>query len=148
MAEKKRLTTEDFSTVWKDNNNTLSSGLKLDLVEHLLRHRLSEDWVAAKQRVINIMKLDRFDKNQVIKILDIGCGLGVDLMLVAEEAIRLDKKVSIIGLDQNSTMIEEAKKFCENQKDQLSSNVTIQIIRGDILQMEFEGETLISFVRI
>jgi ubiquinone/menaquinone biosynthesis C-methylase UbiE len=141
MAEKKSLTTEDFSNVWKDNNNTLSSGLKLDLVEHLLRHRLSEDWVAAKQRVINIMKLDQFDKNQEIKILDIGCGLGIDLMLVAEEATRLDRKVSLIGLDQNSTMIEEAKKYCENQKGQLSSNVTIEILRGDILQMEFKDET-------
>ncbi|CAF1126349.1 unnamed protein product [Rotaria sordida] len=141
MTEKKRLANEDFSNVWKDNKNILTSGLKLDLVEHLLQQRLSKDWVDAKERVIKIMKLDQFDNSQEIKILDIGCGLGIDLMLVAEEANHLGKTVSIIGLDQNSTMIEEAKKLYESQKDRLSSNVFIQIIRGDILQMEFNDET-------
>ncbi|CAF1001625.1 unnamed protein product [Rotaria sordida] len=141
MTEKKHLANEDFSNVWKDNKNILASGLKLDLVEHLLQQRLSKDWVDAKERVIKIMKLDQFDNSQEIKILDIGCGLGIDLMLVAEEANRLGKTVSIIGLDQNSTMIEEAKKLYESQKDRLSSNVFIQIIRGDILQMEFNDET-------
>jgi len=141
MTEKKGLATEDFSSVWKDNNNTLASGLKLDLVQHLLQQRLSQEWVNAKQRVIEIMKLDQFDNLQAIKILDIGCGLGIDLMLVAEEATRLGKTVSIIGLDQNSTLIEEAKKLCEKQKDHLSSNVSIEIVRGDILQMEFDDET-------
>ncbi|CAF3927412.1 unnamed protein product [Rotaria sordida] len=141
MTEKKHLANEDFSNVWKDNKNILTSGLKLDLVEHLLQQRLSKDWVDAKERVIKIMKLDQFDNSQEIKILDIGCGLGIDLMLVAEEANHLGKTVSIIGLDQNSTMIEEAKKLYESQKDRLSSNVFIQIIRGDILQMEFNDET-------
>ncbi|CAF2375409.1 unnamed protein product [Rotaria sp. Silwood2] len=141
MTEQKRLAKEDFSSVWKDNKNTLASGLKLDLVEHLSRQRLSQDWVDAKERVVKIMKLDQFDNSQEIKILDIGCGLGIDLMLVAEEAGRLGKTVSIIGLDQNSTMLEEAKKLYESQKDRLSSNVSIQIIHGDILQMEFNDET-------
>jgi ubiquinone/menaquinone biosynthesis C-methylase UbiE len=141
MTEKKRLTTEDFSNVWKDNNNTLASGLKLDLVQHLLQQRLSPEWVDAKQNVIQIMKLDQFDNLQEIKILDIGCGLGIDLLLIAEEATRLNKTVSIIGLDQNSIMVEEAKKLYENQKDHLSSNVSIDIKRGDILQMEFADET-------
>jgi ubiquinone/menaquinone biosynthesis C-methylase UbiE len=141
MTEKKRLTTEDFSNVWKDNNNTLASGLKLDLVQHLLNQRLSQEWIDAKKNVIQIMKLDQFDNSQEIRILDIGCGLGIDLLLVAEEATRLNKTISIIGLDQNSTMIEEAKKLYENQKDQLSSTVSIEIRRGDILQMDFADET-------
>jgi ubiquinone/menaquinone biosynthesis C-methylase UbiE len=141
MAEKKRLDTDDFSNVWKDNNNTLASGLKLDLVQHLLNQRLSQEWVDAKQRVIKILKLDQFDDLQEIKILDIGCGLGIDLMLVAEEATRLGKIVSIIGLDQNSALIEEAKKLYEGQKNNLSSNVSIQIMHGDILQMQFDNET-------
>ncbi|CAF1451263.1 unnamed protein product [Adineta steineri] len=87
------------------------------------------------------MKLDQFDNSQEIKILDIGCGLGIDSMLVGEEATRLGKTVSIIGLEQNTTLIEEAKNLYENQKDHLSSNVSIQIVRGDILQMEFNDET-------
>ncbi|CAF1458581.1 unnamed protein product [Rotaria sordida] len=141
MTEKRHLTAEDLSNVWKDNNNTCASGLKLDFVEHLLKQHLSQEWIDAKQRVIQIMKLDQFDNSQEIKILEIGCGLGIDLMLVAEEAIRLGKTVSIIGLDQNSTLIEEAKKLYESKKDSLSSNVPIKIIRGDILQMEFDDET-------
>lgn len=142
MTEKKRLNKEDFSNVWKDNNNTLSSGIKLDLVQHLSRQRLSPEWVEAKKNVIRIMQLDQFDDSQEIHILDIGCGLGIDLLLVAEEAIRLNKRLSIIGFDQNSTMIEEAKKLCESENDRLlSSNVTIKIVRGDILQMEFADET-------
>ncbi|CAF1541024.1 unnamed protein product [Adineta steineri] len=141
MTENKRLAAEDLSNVWKDNNNKLTSGLKLDLVQHLLQQRQSQEWVDAKQRVIKIMKLDQFDNSQEIKILDIGCGLGIDLMLVGEEATRLGKTVSIIGLEQNSTLIEEAKNLYENQKDHLSSSVSIQIVRGDILQMEFNDET-------
>lgn len=141
MTEKTRLTTADFSNVWKDNNNTLESGLKLDLVQHLLKQRLSSEWVEAKKNVIQIINLDQFDNSQEIKILDIGCGLGIDLLLVAEEANHLNKKVSIIGLDQNSTMIEEAKKLYEDQKKNLSTNISIEIQRGDILQMEFADET-------
>ncbi|CAF1541579.1 unnamed protein product [Adineta steineri] len=141
MTENKRLAAEDLSNVWKDNNNKLTSGLKLDLVQHLLQQRQSQEWVDAKQRVIKIMKLDQFDNSREIKILDIGCGLGIDLMLVGEEATRLGKTVSIIGLEQNSTLIEEAKNLYENQKDHLSSNVSIQIVRGDILQMEFNDGT-------
>lgn len=142
MSEKaSRLTKEEFSNVWKDNNNSLPSGLKLDLVEHLSRQRLSQEWVNSKKEVIEVMKLDQFDSAQEIHILDIGCGLGIDVMLVAEEAIRLNKRVSIVGLDQNSTMLDEAKKLCDGQKDRLSSNVSIEIVRGDILQMEFTDET-------
>jgi ubiquinone/menaquinone biosynthesis C-methylase UbiE len=141
MAEGKRLTTEDFSNVWKDNCNTTDSGLKLDLVEHLQRQRLSQEWLNAKQRVVSTMKLEQFDDSQETKILDIGCGLGIDVLLVAEEASRLGKCVSIIGLDQNSTMVEESKKLCESKKDRLSPNVSVQIVHGDILQMEFGDET-------
>ncbi|CAF0848352.1 unnamed protein product [Adineta ricciae] len=124
MVENKKLSTEDFN-----------------LVEHLLRQRLSPEWVQAKQRVIEIMKLEQFDNNQEIKILDIGCGLGIDLLLVAEEATRLGKTLSITGLDQNSTLIEEAKALYIKQKDQLASNVAVEIVRGDILQMKFDDNT-------
>jgi ubiquinone/menaquinone biosynthesis C-methylase UbiE len=110
MTEKKRLATEDFSSVWKDENSTLPSGLKIDLVQHLARQRLSKAWVAAKENVMKTMNLAQYDDAQEIKILDIGCGLAIDLLLMAEEATRLGKTVSIIGLDQNSTMIEKAKK--------------------------------------
>lgn len=141
MTEKKRLANEDLSNVWKDNQNTLPSGLKLDLVEHLSRQRLSKDLVNAKQRLIEIMKLDQFENSYEIKILDVGCGLGIDVMLVVDEAIRLGKTVSIIGLDQNSTMVEEATKLLESKKDNLPSNVSVKIIHGDIRQMEFNDET-------
>ncbi|UJR10421.1 hypothetical protein I4U23_014625 [Adineta vaga] len=141
MTENKKLSTEDFSNVWKDDKNLLPSGLKLDLVEHLSRQRLSPEWVEAKQRVIQIMKLDQFENTDEIKILDIGCGLGIDLMFVGKEATRLGKTVSITGLDQNSTLIEEAKTLYNKEKDHLSSKVTIQIVRGDILQMEFNDNT-------
>lgn len=141
MTENKRLTKEEFSDVWKDNKNTLPSGLKLDLVQHLLQQRRSKDWVRAKEQVIEVMNLSQYHDGQEVKILDIGCGLGIDLMFIAEEATRLKKTVSIIGLDQNSTMLEEAKKLYEAQKEHFSSHVSIQIIQGDILQMEFSDGT-------
>ncbi|CAF1333232.1 unnamed protein product [Adineta steineri] len=77
MTENKRLAAEDLSNVWKDKNDKLTSGLKLDLVQHLLQQRQSQEWVDAKQRVIKIMKLDQFDNSQEIKILDIGCGIDI-----------------------------------------------------------------------
>jgi hypothetical protein len=46
MSEK--LKKEDFSKVWKDGGDKNESGLKLDLVEHLKRQRLSEEWVKSK----------------------------------------------------------------------------------------------------
>ena len=51
MAETK-LTKEDFSKVWKDGGDTNEKGLKLDLVEHLKRQRLSGEWVKAKERLV------------------------------------------------------------------------------------------------
>lgn len=137
MAEKTKLTTADFSNVWKDNQNTLPSGLKLDFVEHLQRQRLSPEWVQAKENLVQIMNLEQFDPNKQIEILDIGCGLGIDLFLVADEAIRLNRQVVIVGFDQNSTMINEAKLLYEKQKHRLTSNITIEIQQGDILSMNF-----------
>ena len=139
--QKTKLKFEDFSNVWKDNNDSLPSGLKLDLVEHLSRQRLSKEWVAAKERLVKTMKLDEFDSSHEIHILDIGCGLGIDLMLVAEEAMRSGRTVSITGLDQNSKMIEEAENLFTSQKYKLSGNVSIRIVRGDILHMQFDDET-------
>jgi SAM-dependent methyltransferase len=60
---------------------------------------------------------------------------------MAQEATRLGKAVTIIGLDRNSTMIEKAKKLYEQQNDHLSSKVTIELKCGDILQMEFNDAT-------
>jgi ubiquinone/menaquinone biosynthesis C-methylase UbiE len=142
MANTTRLTSEDFSNFYKDENNTLPSGLKPDLVQHLLQQRLSKDWLDVKQRVINVLDFERFDDANEIKILDIGCGLGIDLWMMADEAMRLGKTVSIIGLDQNSTLIDESRKLYESRKCQLSSsNVSIDIVHGDILQLTFNDET-------
>ncbi|CAF2517942.1 unnamed protein product [Rotaria sp. Silwood2] len=144
MTEKKRLANEDFSDVWKDNKNTLTSGLKLDLVEHLSRQRLTQVWVYAKERVIKIMKLDQFDNSQEIKILDIEYGLGIHLMLVAEEGGRLGKTFSIIGLDQNTTMLEEEEKTLEGGVGNIYSPDEVLIQTYDaILPIKRDGGTAI-----
>ena len=45
-TEEKRLNSIDFSAVWKDGGNVQeTSGLKLNLVEHLEKQRLLPDWV-------------------------------------------------------------------------------------------------------
>jgi hypothetical protein len=75
MTEKKRLVTEDFSNVSKDENSTLSLGQKIDLVEHLARQHLSKEWICAKEDVIETMNATQRDDAHEIKILDIGCGL-------------------------------------------------------------------------
>ncbi|CAF2150928.1 unnamed protein product [Rotaria magnacalcarata] len=141
MAEKTRLTTEEFLSLWNDDNNTLAPGIKIDVVECLVQQRSSEYLIDAKERAMKVMKLDQFEDSQQVKILDLGCGLGIDLILVAEEAVRLGKTVSIIGLEINPTLIEEAKKLYELKKHCLTSNVSIEIVHGDIRQMVFHDKT-------
>ena len=77
--------------MWKDEKNILPSGLTIDLNDHLARQRLSNEWVASKEKVLKMMNLAQYDDAQEIKILDI------DLLLVAEEATRLGKIVSMEG---------------------------------------------------
>ncbi|CAF3797767.1 unnamed protein product [Rotaria socialis] len=141
MAEKTRLTTEEFLSLWNDDNNTLAPGIKIDVVECLVQQRSSQYLIDAKERAMKVMKLDQFEDSQQVKILDLGCGLGIDLILVAEEAVRLGKIVSIIGLEINPILIEEAKKLYELKKHCLTSNVSIEIVHGDIRQMAFHDRT-------
>ena len=114
--------------------------MKLDLVQHLLQQRRSKDWIKAKERVIEVMDLARYKDDEEIRILDIGCGLGIDLMFIADEATRRNKTVSSVGWEKNSTMLAEAKKLYESQKDHFSSTVSIQIVQGDIQQMELADQ--------
>jgi|APCry1669189241_1035207.scaffolds.fasta_scaffold77981_1 ubiquinone/menaquinone biosynthesis C-methylase UbiE len=54
------------------------------------------------------MKIETYDLSYEIQFLDVGCGLGIDLLLVANAVIESKHKIRIVGLDFNSQMIEHA----------------------------------------
>ncbi|CAF2127954.1 unnamed protein product, partial [Rotaria magnacalcarata] len=54
MAEKTRLTTEEFLSLWNDDNNTLAPGIKIDVVECLVQQRSSQYLIDAKERAMKV----------------------------------------------------------------------------------------------
>ena len=59
-----------------------------------------------KESLVKKMELANFPEDYEISILDIGCGIGIDLLLVANAAIESKRKARIVGLDFNTLMVE------------------------------------------
>lgn len=63
------------------------------------------------------MDLSSYPQDYQINILDIGCGLGLDCLLVANAAIDANRSVRIVGFDFNSQMIDYATNLVNSKKD-------------------------------
>jgi ubiquinone/menaquinone biosynthesis C-methylase UbiE len=132
---------EDFSKVWKDGENTDGSGSKLDLKLHLLRQRTMPQWVQAKEQA-NERICSALSEKPDFVYLDIGCGLGLDLIEIAK---KMKGKGKLIGLDFNSAMVTAASELVEEFKSTLSdSAVEIEVRKADIFSLKelFEADSV------
>lgn len=92
MAEQQppaTVTREELSAVWKDGGN-VKWGLKLDLVNHLKQQRENVEWVALKKKVLEQVLL-QLPRDRPVNVLELGCGLGIDIMDLAKAISEVNK---------------------------------------------------------
>ncbi|RZJ75593.1 MAG: methyltransferase domain-containing protein [Flavobacterium sp.] len=75
--------------------------------------------------------LEGVDKSREITVVDIGCGNGDMLRMLAEYAVKQNLKLNLIGIDANQFTIDYAKKLSADFK-----NISYRCI--DIFTTEFE----------
>ena len=75
--------------------------------------------------------LEALSLNSGEHVLDIGCGVG---FLTQEMALKVGKSGKVIGIDQNTEMIQHAKIRCENI-------LQTKLYKGDATDLHAENET-------
>ena len=105
----------DFSKVWKNGGNVIG-GKELDLVAHLERHRKMQVWNDAKDRLVEML-VGLVEEEEDIEILDVGCGLGIDLLLMAEamEKFSFWTQEEIQGYFDQGWSVQQLEEWLENQ---------------------------------
>lgn len=88
-TEQAKLTREDFSSVWKDGGN-VRWGLRLDLVNHLKQQRDIPTWARLKKEMLDKIA-GIIPKDRPVQVLEIGCGLGIDVLDLAVRIAEVNK---------------------------------------------------------
>lgn len=102
--------------------------------------------------------LKDIDKNEVITIVDIGCGNGDMLRYIAEFGDSKGYKLKLIGIDANAFTIKHAKKLskhypnisyqCENIFSTVFSELKYDILLCTLTLHHFKEEEIINLVSI
>jgi ubiquinone/menaquinone biosynthesis C-methylase UbiE len=66
------------------------------------------------------------------RILDVGCGTGLDVLKMAE---KVGKRGKVIGVDTSEIMISEAKKRAEG------TNLPVEFLISDVRHLDFQDNT-------
>eukprot|EP00759_Apiculatamorpha_spiralis_P049904 PhF_6_TR44518/c0_g1_i2/m.68571 len=141
------LNKEELSGVWKNGGNTLPSGLTLDLKEHLRRQRLRPEWVACKERVLDVIDFPAMKKlhgTNEIQILEVGCGLGEDSVEMAIAASNAGLTASFSAIDFNTTMVTEATELFDKVRTEQrisSPSVQLRVQQADLFALPFPNES-------
>lgn len=124
---------ETVSDVWKDGKN-VQGNVKLDLVAHLKNANEKPEAIAIKQKAVGLCDFDRFENPT---ILDVGCGIGSDIIRISELLELSSKSGSITGIDFNSEMIAAAKEI--TAKEITYDQVSVSIQQMDAKKLDFEN---------
>jgi len=73
-----------------------------------------------------------------LTILDVGCGLGIDTLAMAEQLGKSSHGGRVIGIDFNSEMLAYAHRSAQ---DVTFPNVTIEFLQTDLYELSFPDET-------
>ena len=84
------------------------------------------------EREIKELKLAMLELNPGNRVLDVGCGTGDD---AREIAALVGPTGTVVGLDASATMVAEARKRA------LATELSIEFIEGDALNLPFPAES-------
>jgi len=142
MESENKLERSEFSSVWKDGGN-IKFGMKLDLVKHLLQQREDPQWTSCKQRMLSV--LDLSNATGPLVILDVGCGLGIDALAMAEQLGRSSHGGRIVGIDWNSEMLSYAQNSLQDVE--LPQNVTVEFVKADVTNLDTIADESFDLIR-
>ncbi len=143
--QQQRLDRADMSSVWKDGGNE-RFGMRLDLVQHLLQQRQEPQWVRCKQRSLEVLALDQ--STSPVVVLELGCGLGMDVLDMAQQLSRSKHGGKVIGVDFNTQMINYARQsLAETTTPLQASNVTIEFIQADLTDLTMFADSSVDVIR-
>jgi len=125
------MSAKSVSDVWKDGQN-VQDGVRLDLVAHLKNANQRPEAVKMKNRAVELCKLETTEHPT---ILDIGCGIGSDLLRMIDTLKTLNKSASLTGIDFNSEMVAGAQY--EVSQAEIPENISVTLQKMDATQLEF-----------
>jgi len=73
----------------------------------------------------------KYKNRDIIKVLDLGCGIGSNLWFLAKEGF------SIYGIDGSKSAVEQCKKRLDKEIPKWSGDLKV----GDIVKLPYENET-------
>lgn len=129
------------SDVWKDGKNE-KDGVKLDLVAHLKNANNRPEAIKMKHQALDLFEFEKMD-NPII--LDVGCGIGCDIIRMAGMLEIANKSGSITGIDFNTEMVNAAKEL--TAKEITYEQVSVNIEKMDATEMNIEDATFdVAFI--
>ncbi len=113
---------DDFSLTGDVLDNTLDTLAKIN------------KWLGGNQVVLSGLKtmLKKHPKDKTITIVDLGCGGGDMLRLIADYGHKLGYTFKLIGIDANEYTVEHARKRSESYDE-------ISFLTQDIFSEEFNA---------
>jgi len=115
-------------------------------------------WLGGEQVVMGGLKkfAHLIDSNKEIVIIDLGCGSGEMLRVIAEQMRKKNQPVRLIGIDANPHIVEYAKKKSRNYPEisyrctlitpQEISNSTCDIFLSTLFLHHFKSDDCIEFI--
>lgn len=96
-------------------------------------------WIACKERMLEQVietVLSSTSQDVPVQFLEIGCGLGRDLVDVAKAIIERGRTVAAVGMDFNTQMVDSATETVNmaEERGELPAG-SVRVIRGDIFTL-------------
>lgn len=136
MASKQDGELKTVSDVWKDGHN-VQDGVKLDLVQHLKNANARPEAVKMKNRALSISSVLKSLDN--IQILDIGCGIGSDVVRMARIIQDNNHSGSLVGIDTNSEMIAAAEYLLSQES--LPDSIRVSLQKMSAMELQFDDSS-------
>lgn len=87
---------------------------KLDLYQNLKELNFINTWLGGHQVTLKGLNQFNFEKNKTYTIIDIGCGGGDNLIVIAKWARKMGYTFNLVGVDLKKDCIDYATLQCAN----------------------------------
>ena len=117
---------------------------RLFIVVHSEMQRLAEEFYHGGrvwellQTVIDAMRATSAAKNERIRVVDIGCGIGYTVRWLAARTSLAAQGVDLVGMDLNSALIQEASRLAR------AENLPCRFVHGDAFSPANSGHIYLS----
>ena len=117
---------------------------KLFVIVHSEMQRLAEEFYHGGrvyellQPVIAAVRKTGAAKNERLRVVDVGCGIGYTVRWLAARTALAEEGVELVGMDLNSALIKEAQRLAD------AENLRCRFVHGDAFSRANSGHIYLS----